>query len=94
MNVLSLGVSSPERRRRVRGVWRAETRKLRAQLASRLLVFVCALGPLAFGLTLNAQTAVPADTLFGVWVHESGYAVSLVVLDSPAIWGFRWWQES
>ncbi len=88
MSVLSLGVSSPERRRRVRGVWRAETRKLRAQLASRLLVLVCALGPLAFGLILNAQTAVPADTLFGVWVHESGYAVSLVVLGFAGYLGF------
>ena len=69
-------------------MWRAETRKLRAQLASRLLVLVCVLGPLAFGLILNQQASVPADTLLGVWVHESGYAVSLVVLGFAGYLGF------
>jgi ABC-2 type transport system permease protein len=85
------GGASPARRghgSRVRRVWRAEIRKLRAQLASRLLVLVCVLGPLAFGLILNEQTSVPADTLFGVWVHESGYAVSLVVLGFAGYLGF------
>ena len=90
-HVVIYSESSPERRRharRVGGVWRAETRKLRAQLASRVLVLVCVLGPLAFGLILNEQAAVPADTLFGVWVHESGYAVSLVVLGFAGYLGF------
>jgi ABC-2 type transport system permease protein len=38
------------------------------------------IGPLAFAAVLGEQSGVPADTLFGVWVHGSGYAVSLVVL--------------
>jgi ABC-2 type transport system permease protein len=61
-------------------VYRAERRKLLAQLSTRVLALVCALGPFAFGAILSRQSSVPADTLLGVWVHSSGYAVSLVVL--------------
>ena len=61
-------------------VYRAERRKLLAQLSTRALALVCALGPFAFGAILSRQSAVPADTLLGVWVHSSGYAVSFVVL--------------
>lgn len=31
---------------------------------------------------------VPADTLLGVWVHTSGFAVALVVLGFAGSWGF------
>lgn len=61
-------------------VYRAERRKLLAQLSTRVLALVCALGPFAFGAILSQQSALPADTLLGVWVHASGYAVSFVVL--------------
>ncbi len=61
-------------------VYRAERRKLLAQLSTRVLALVCALGPFAFGAILSQQSSVPADTLLGVWVHSSGYAVSFVVL--------------
>ncbi len=73
---------------RVLGVWRAETRKLLAQVPARLLILVCLLGPFAFGLILSEQPGVPADTLLGVWVHESGYAGSLVVLGFAGYLGF------
>lgn len=72
----------------MRGAWRAESRKLLAQLAPRLLVLLCLVGPVAFGLILSQQASVPADTLLGVWVHESGYAVSLVVLGFAGYLGF------
>jgi ABC-2 type transport system permease protein len=75
-------------RRGVAHVYRAEARKLRAQLATRLLVLVCLVGPFAFTAVLAAQSGSPADTLFGVWVHSSGFAVSLVVLGFAGSWGF------
>ncbi len=70
------------------GVFRAELRKLIAQLSTRVLALVCLLGPLAFALVLKLQSGLPADTLFGVWVHQSGFAVSLVVLGFAGSWGF------
>jgi ABC-2 type transport system permease protein len=69
-------------------VYRAERRKLTAQLSTRVLALVCGLGPLAFAVVLSQQSAVPADTLLGVWVHSSGYAVSLVVLGFGGYLGF------
>jgi len=72
----------------VLSVYRAERRKLLAQLSTRVLVLVCALGPLAFAAILSLQSGVPADTLLGVWVHTSGYAVPFVVLGFGGFWGF------
>ncbi len=69
-------------------VYRAERRKLLAQLSTRVLAVVCALGPLAFGAVLSLQSGLPADTLLGVWVHASGYAVSFVVLGFGGYLGF------
>jgi ABC-2 type transport system permease protein len=72
----------------VASVYRAERRKLLAQLSTRVLALVCALGPIAFGVVLSLQSGVPADSLLGVWVHSSGYAVSLVVLGFAGYLGF------
>jgi ABC-2 type transport system permease protein len=72
----------------VRQVIRAERRKLLAQLSTRLIALTCLLGPLAFAGVLTLQGSVPADTPFGVWVHTSGFAVSLVVLGFVGAWGF------
>ncbi len=72
----------------VLGVYRAERRKLLAQLSTRVLALVCALAPVAFTAILKLQSGVPADTLLGVWVHTSGYAVPFVVLGFGAFWGF------
>jgi ABC-2 type transport system permease protein len=69
-------------------VYRAERRKLAAQLSTRLLALLCGLGPFSFAAVLGAQSGSPADTLFGVWVHSSGFAVSLVVLGFAGSWGF------
>jgi ABC-2 type transport system permease protein len=69
-------------------VYRAERRKLASQLVVRLLALICLLGPFAFAAVLGAQSASPADTLFGVWAHSSGFAVSLVVLGFAGQWGF------
>ncbi len=73
------------------GIWsvyRAERRKLTAQLATRLLTLVCFVAPFAFATLLRVQSGTPADALFGVWVHSSGFAISLVVLGFAGSWGF------
>lgn len=72
----------------VASVFRAESRKLQSQLSNRLLALVCLLGPFAFTAVLSSQSASPADTLFGFWVHSSGFAIPLVVLGFAGSWGF------
>jgi ABC-2 type transport system permease protein len=72
----------------IRSVYRAERRKLSSQLAIRLLALVCLLGPFVFGAVLRIQSGSPTDTLYGVWVHSSGFAVSLVLLAFAGAWGF------
>ena len=76
------------RRGRVLACARAERSKLLAQLPLRLLTVVCLAGPLLFAVLLKVQSGTPSDALFGVWVHSSGFAVSLVVLSFAANWGF------
>ena len=69
-------------------VYRVELEKLLAQLAIRVLVLVCALGPFAFGAVLKIQSGTPTDAVFGVWVHSTGVATSLVILSFAGSWGF------
>jgi ABC-2 type transport system permease protein len=65
-----------------------ELEKLTAQLPTRLAFLVCLLGPFAFVLAVKLTHTVPADTLFGRWVDDSGFATPLVVLGFAASWGF------
>ena len=69
-------------------VFRVEGAKLLAQWPTRILPLVCVLGPLAFAVVLRIQPAVPQDTLFGNWVHASGFAVPLVILGFAGAWVF------
>ncbi len=66
---------------------RTELQKLGSQLVSRLLVVICIAGPFAFAAVLKVQSGTPSDALFGVWVHSSGFAVSLVILGFAGSWG-------
>jgi ABC-2 type transport system permease protein len=72
----------------VRNAYGTELSKLLAQLPTRILLLVCALGPVAFAAVLNVQSGTPSDALFGFWVHSSGFAVSLVILGFAGSWGF------
>ncbi len=67
--------------------FRTELQKLGAQLIVRLLAVVCIAGPFAFAAVLKVQSGTPSDALFGVWVHSSGFAISLVILSFAANWG-------
>jgi ABC-2 type transport system permease protein len=72
----------------VRHVYRTEVRKLTSQLPTRLLAVAAVIGPFAFAVALKLISATPADTLFGIWVHTSGFAIPLVVLSFAGGWGF------
>ncbi len=90
---LAIGHRAPEAAersldQRIGAAYRTEVLKLSAQLAVRLLVLVCAVGPFAFAAVLKVQSGTPADALFGAYVHSSGFAVSLVVMGFAGQWGF------
>ncbi len=72
----------------VRIAYRTERRKLATQISSRALALLCLVAPFAFALILKSQTGSPTDTIFGVWVHASGFAIPLVVLAFAGSWGF------
>ena len=67
-------------------VWRWETAKLAGQVRARAALALCAGAPFLVVAVLGLQAAVPADTLFGLWVHTSGLAVPLVVLGFAGQW--------
>lgn len=79
---------TPRAHRGLAAAYLAEQRKLLAQTSTRVAALVCALGPFLFALVLSRQSGVPADSLLGVWVHSSGYAVGFVVLDFAGYLGF------
>jgi ABC-2 type transport system permease protein len=71
-----------------RVVYLWELEKLTAQWRIRVVAAICLLAPFAFVLALRAQDTVPSDTLFGRWVHDTGYATPLVVLGFAGQWAF------
>jgi ABC-2 type transport system permease protein len=72
----------------VNSAFHVESRKLAAQLSTRIIALVLIVGPFLFAAVLKLQSGVPGDTLLGVWVHSSGFAVTLVVLSFAGQWGF------
>jgi ABC-2 type transport system permease protein len=87
MSVITEVGREPRATSGIRSVYRVERRKLASQLAVRLLALVCVLGPLVFAAILKVESGSPTDTLYGVWVHSSGFALSLVFLAFAGSWG-------
>lgn len=84
----ALGPSATARRADgIRRVYHAEARKLSSQVVIRVVALLCLVVPFIFAALLKVQSGTPSDTMYGVWVHSSGFAVSLVVLASAAAWG-------
>ncbi|MBF9069745.1 ABC transporter permease [Streptacidiphilus sp. NEAU-YB345] len=52
----------------------------------RLLVGLCWLGPGLLVFAVDQQGTLPSDTLFGRWMHATGWAGSLVVLGFSGTW--------
>jgi ABC-2 type transport system permease protein len=65
-----------------------ELRKLAGQGRARSTLLICLVGPIAVVAVLNLQQQPPKDTIYGRYIHTSGYAVPLLVLGFAAQWVF------
>ncbi|GAA2010757.1 ABC transporter permease [Catenulispora yoronensis] len=52
----------------------------------RLLILLSWLGPGLLVFAIDKQSTLPSDTLFGRWMHTTGWAGSLVVLGVAGTW--------
>ncbi|MFF1819582.1 ABC transporter permease [Kribbella sp. NPDC058245] len=66
--------------------YRFELVKLMSQWRVRLLVLACWIAPAVFVAAVSQQGSLPADTLFGRWMHATAWAGPLVVLGFSGIW--------
>jgi len=76
---------APQRVSVARG-YRFELVKLLAQWPVRLLILACWIGPALAVAAISQQSSLPADTLFGRWMHATGWAGPLVVLGFAGSW--------
>jgi ABC-2 type transport system permease protein len=65
---------------------RWEVSKLTAQARARWTLLICLVAPIAIVVLINAQQRPPKDSLYGRYIHQSGYAVTLLVLGFAAQW--------
>jgi ABC-2 type transport system permease protein len=70
----------------VRRSYRFELVKLLAQWRIRLVLLVCWLGPALLVAVISQQSSLPADTVFGRWMSQTGWAGPLVVLSFSCSW--------
>ncbi|MFI8236563.1 ABC transporter permease [Streptomyces sp. NPDC085866] len=66
--------------------YRFELVKLVSQWRIRLLVLACWIAPALFVAAVSRQSTLPADTLFGRWMHATGWAGPLVMLGFAGSW--------
>jgi ABC-2 type transport system permease protein len=66
--------------------YRFELVKLLAQWRIRLLLATCWTLPAVFVGVVSRQSSLPADTVFGRWMNDTGWAGSLVVLGFACSW--------
>lgn len=52
----------------------------------RLLILLCWLGPGLLVFAIDQQSTLPSDTLFGRWMHATGWAGPLVALGFAGTW--------
>ncbi|MEH0579310.1 MULTISPECIES: ABC transporter permease [Streptomyces] len=67
-------------------VYRFELVKLVSQWRIRLLVLACWIAPALFVAAVSRQSTLPTDTLFGRWMHATGWAGPLVMLGFAGTW--------
>ena len=65
--------------------YRFELVKLLSQWRIRLFVALCWLAPALFVAVVSQQSALPVDTVFGRWMHATGWAGSLVGATGAAV---------
>ncbi|MEX1655977.1 ABC transporter permease [Streptomyces pseudovenezuelae] len=66
--------------------YRFELVKLVSQWRIRLLVLACWIAPGLFVAGVSEQSTLPSDTLFGRWMHATGWAGPLVMLGFAGTW--------
>ena len=76
----------PGRRHGATSVCRRELLKLARLVRVQAVLAACVLAPFVVAAGISVQSAVPADTLFGQWVHQSGVALAMVVLGFCGQW--------
>ncbi|MFF8374466.1 ABC transporter permease [Streptomyces lydicus] len=74
------------RRASVARCYRFELVKLVSQWRIRLLVLACWIAPALFVAAVSQQSTLPVDTLFGRWMHATGWAGPLVTLGFAGTW--------
>ncbi|MEX2969651.1 ABC transporter permease [Streptomyces sp. C184] len=74
------------RRASVARGYRFELVKLVSQWRIRLLVLACWIAPALFVAAVSQQSTLPVDTLFGRWMHATGWAGPLVMLGFAGAW--------
>ncbi|MFJ8471049.1 ABC transporter permease [Kitasatospora sp. NPDC094011] len=84
--VAGAAAAAEERRVPVGRVYRFELVKLVSQWRIRLLVLACWVLPGLFVAAVAQQGTLPSDTLFGRWMHVTGWAGPLVVLGFSGSW--------
>jgi ABC-2 type transport system permease protein len=63
-----------------------EVSKLAAQARARWTLLICLVAPILIVVVLNQQQRPPKDSLYGRFIHQSGFAVPLLVLGFAAQW--------
>ncbi|MFG2480513.1 ABC transporter permease [Streptomyces fagopyri] len=76
----------PARRVPVYRGYRFELVKLVSQWRVRLIVLACWIAPALFVAGVSQQSTLPSDTLFGRWMHATGWAGPLVMLGFAGTW--------
>jgi ABC-2 type transport system permease protein len=66
--------------------YRFELVKFVSQWRIRLVILACWIAPALFVAAVSQQDSLPVDTLFGRWMHATGWAGPLVVLGFAGTW--------
>jgi ABC-2 type transport system permease protein len=66
--------------------YRFELVKLLSQWRVRLLLLASWIGPAVVVAVMSKQSALPADTVFGRWLHATGWAAPVVGLGFSGTW--------
>ncbi len=65
---------------------RWEVSKLTAQARARWTLGICLVAPILIVVLIDAQQRPPKDSLYGRYIHRSGFAVTLLILGFAAQW--------
>lgn len=71
---------APAARTSLAAVYRFELIKLTSQWRLRAVFLACLIVPALYTAVVSAQTSLPADSVYGRWMNQSGWAGSLVIL--------------